>query len=485
LIHHSNASSTDCHKNLELIFVVDSSGSVYNDGYVNWGLEIATVKDVINTTLPYNSSRVGLINFSGCGDSFTVEQCKAQNRLKRMFGLDTFGTPFNNLSAVYNRVNKINSSDFNGGYTWTDQALEIALEEFKNYSLNETNTDKLIVLITDGEPYPYNQDPPHEPCKASTGYVSKTLMDLRELNVKIIAVGIGVTPSVIDDFFTCIVNDFETDFLYVSNFSELHTHFTQYFKHNLYAYLGCGNYNDTMIQRPNVSIPTESSSTTSPDFNSSKADLMECYRSSAVQKANYPGNSQWFIINQTQPAPTDITFEACNSDFQTKLEFYHNNGTELGGMIANVTDGCTEELYDGKSKMHIQNLSQGTYYLKLECEAYCLEGQFVLQMVCYETNSGSPSMLPTKSSSKSNHSSTSHMPTPVPTSGPSPSPISATPTLKPTQFVPTGNLSTAPPTPSPGTLDDESGIPAFQSESVLYFIIFWCITIFNIGIIIS
>ena len=55
---------------------------------------------------------MGLINFSGCGASFDVPQCKAQNRLKKDFGSDSFGCPHNDLQAVYARVTAMGPVDF-------------------------------------------------------------------------------------------------------------------------------------------------------------------------------------------------------------------------------------------------------------------------------------------------------------------------------------------------------------------------------------
>merc|ERR1711971_271470 len=92
-----------------------------------------------------------------------------------------------------------------------------ALSEFEANSAADRR--KAIVLITDGEPFPYNAG--HEMCKASTGFVSNTTQSLRAANASILAVAIDVTQSTVDDFFSCVVDDVDTDFFRVQNFDAL------------------------------------------------------------------------------------------------------------------------------------------------------------------------------------------------------------------------------------------------------------------------
>ena len=199
---------------LDLIFILESSGSVYDDGYVTWHAEIDFAKAIVNSSLP-EDSRVGLINFSGCGSSFTVEQCKQQGRLDKMWTLNSYGNP-NDQQAVYDRIDQIDSNDFKGGWSWTDEALNIALNEFNANSTRHRT--KMIIIMTHGEPEPLNSG--HDPCKASTGYISPTLLSLKQLGVIILAVGIDVTQFAIDDFFKCIVDDFDEHFFYLNEFNQ-------------------------------------------------------------------------------------------------------------------------------------------------------------------------------------------------------------------------------------------------------------------------
>ena len=227
-----NEFECNCDNGLDLIFVVDSSGSVYDSQYKNWQSELDAMKGIVNASLLNiitHKLRVGLINFSGCSESYTLQQCRDLNRLKKEFGLKTYGSPYNDLQAVYNRIDQMGPDDHNGGYTWTEEALFMALKEFQGNS--SSNSAKSIVLITDGEPYPNNQG--HEPCKTSTSYTSPTLAALRNLSVRIIAAGIDVSQSTIDDFFKCIVDDFSTQFFYTDDFSSLSSDFVDSVEDNL------------------------------------------------------------------------------------------------------------------------------------------------------------------------------------------------------------------------------------------------------------
>ena len=95
--------------------------------------------------------------------------------------------------------------------------MSIALKEFNANSTADRS--KMIILLTDGQPFPYFQG--HDPCKTSTGYISPTLTSLRELGVLIIAVGIDIKRKTIDEFFKCIVEDFDEHFFYADDFNAL------------------------------------------------------------------------------------------------------------------------------------------------------------------------------------------------------------------------------------------------------------------------
>ena len=66
---------------LDLMFILDSSGSVYDSGYDNWQAEIDFAMAIVNNSLP-GDSKIGLINFSGCGSNKDFDSCRSNGELK-------------------------------------------------------------------------------------------------------------------------------------------------------------------------------------------------------------------------------------------------------------------------------------------------------------------------------------------------------------------------------------------------------------------
>jgi len=180
---------------LDLIFILDSSGSVAfnDDDFLNWQAEIDYVSTTVRNWAP---SRTALINFSGCSRMYTLKQCQKANKLKLEWGLTEYLTN----DEVLARLDLMGPSDFNFGFTWTNEAFTIALEEFEANSSLDRN--KIIILVTDGEPYPY--DAGHEPCKSSTNYISETMIGLRHLNVEIMTLGINMSQYQMEEYFRCM-----------------------------------------------------------------------------------------------------------------------------------------------------------------------------------------------------------------------------------------------------------------------------------------
>ena len=46
-----------CIDELDIIFILDSSGSVWDENYTNWQYELDTVKSIINSSIPKTKSR--------------------------------------------------------------------------------------------------------------------------------------------------------------------------------------------------------------------------------------------------------------------------------------------------------------------------------------------------------------------------------------------------------------------------------------------
>merc|ERR1719189_2080006 len=178
---------------LDLIFILDSSGSVAvdDDDFSNWQAEIDFVAAAIDKSF-VSETRVGLINFSGCGPSVTFAECQKQNKLKNELSLTS-------IEEALAHLDSMGIEDFNFGFTWTDEALGIALAEFEANS--SPDHKKWIFLLTDGEPYPPNQG--HEPCKSSKNFHSETVAALYESGVTTMTFGIGMDEETMHEYFGC------------------------------------------------------------------------------------------------------------------------------------------------------------------------------------------------------------------------------------------------------------------------------------------
>merc|ERR1712228_686972 len=180
---------------VDLIFILDSSGSVAvdDDDLSNWQAEIDFVATALRNLSPSPSeTRIGLINFSGCGPQATFAECQQQNKLKNELSLTSIEDALAHLDSM-------GSDDFNAGFTWTDEALGMALAEFEANSSPDHN--KWIFLLTDGEPYPPNQG--HEPCKSSKNFHSETVAALYESGVTTMTFGIGMDEETMHEYFGC------------------------------------------------------------------------------------------------------------------------------------------------------------------------------------------------------------------------------------------------------------------------------------------
>lgn len=101
-----------------------------------------------------NSDRVGLILFSGSA----FVQCP----LTRDF------------SAFYMYLDQVDTETISSGTTALDQAIKVALDSFKN---NETNKNKLLVILTDGEDFSSN--------------LTSIKEEVKQQNLHIFSIGLG------------------------------------------------------------------------------------------------------------------------------------------------------------------------------------------------------------------------------------------------------------------------------------------------------
>lgn len=117
---------------MDLVFILDSSGSINDRGSMNWQLILDFVNNVIaNLEVSQWTTRVGLVRFS---NDANVE-----------FYLDSY----------YDKVamlNRINSTSYIGGTTNIAEALQIArLNVFDPSRGDRLDVPNVVVLIADGQ----------------------------------------------------------------------------------------------------------------------------------------------------------------------------------------------------------------------------------------------------------------------------------------------------------------------------------------------
>ncbi len=172
---------TDCQVQ-DTIFILDSSGSV---GQYNWETMTQGTADAIRAYDPDNPFiRFGVIQFA----SYAARRW------------DFWNNPDRELLASY-----VEGLSFSGGATWTRTAFEEAIDMF-----DETlpgGGEKLIILISDGEPYPHHQDP----CP-----IAYQLFD-RDIRTLVIGIGDYWYPERLE----CLVQDPDADMIHIDDFDGL------------------------------------------------------------------------------------------------------------------------------------------------------------------------------------------------------------------------------------------------------------------------
>merc|ERR1719384_383321 len=127
LLQMMHATFSDQQSPIDIIIMLDSSTpvAVGDEDFSNWQAEIDYAASLIDSEFVPAGSRVALINYSGCGPSRSLEYCQERNKLKLEWGLNEYSTK----EEVLARLDSMGPDDFNYGYTWTDEALAIALAE--------------------------------------------------------------------------------------------------------------------------------------------------------------------------------------------------------------------------------------------------------------------------------------------------------------------------------------------------------------------
>merc|ERR1712244_191932 len=76
---------------IDVIIMLDSSGSVADVDFLNWQAEIdyaaSLVDAYVDSDVVTVDVRVALINYSGCSPTYTFEECQKKKKLKLEWGL--------------------------------------------------------------------------------------------------------------------------------------------------------------------------------------------------------------------------------------------------------------------------------------------------------------------------------------------------------------------------------------------------------------
>jgi hypothetical protein len=179
----------ECLTPLDIVFSMDASNSVTA---ANWPLMKDFVTDLIENEISLESN-IG-INYFAKGAWIDWQFTDTQNPRNEMI----------------NSLQNIAFPTINGA-THTRDAVLLAINEFSSNGQSLNDADRLLVLMTDGKPYPTGSQ---SPCDLKD--------DLDALGVKVIVVGIGnlYINNGGKDIMECMVDDVTNDMIDVSDFSQ-------------------------------------------------------------------------------------------------------------------------------------------------------------------------------------------------------------------------------------------------------------------------
>lgn len=198
----------------EVLFLMDSSGSMFDSTFSKWQSSIDWVRNFVDETHRADGSNAyGIINFSGGISSQTVENVKNAGRLNLIYGLTPGMTDplisspdtvpgAQDKASLDGFIGAMGPADFRNGRTWTDAALQLAYETFALSGNSDTN--KFIILLTDGQ-----ITTGQHPVIAENGlttYESSTLQNIRADDIALSVVTIDPLQSDVDDYLVPLVS---------------------------------------------------------------------------------------------------------------------------------------------------------------------------------------------------------------------------------------------------------------------------------------
>merc|ERR1719510_346168 len=167
-----------CETATELVFLVDSSGSVGQENVKNTG---TFLKDVVNQ-LPVgeDNTRVGVVQFSGMHDNDHVYN-KFYHTLEIAL---TKGTTIARLNKTFENMKwhaKKGGGTLNDPMTYTGEAIDHVLNDDHMFKASRKGAKKILVVITDGQSNSLNEEM----------NVKLKADEARKQSIQVMAVGIG------------------------------------------------------------------------------------------------------------------------------------------------------------------------------------------------------------------------------------------------------------------------------------------------------
>merc|ERR1719510_1954882 len=167
-----------CETATELVFLVDSSGSVGQENVKNTG---TFLKDVVNQ-LPVgeDNTRVGVVQFSGMHDN-DHQYNKFYHTLE--IGL-TMGTTIAKLNKSFENMKwhaKKGGGTLNDPMTYTGEAIDHVLNDKHIFKASRKGAKKILVVITDGQSNSLDEEM----------NVKLKAAEARKQSIQVMAVGIG------------------------------------------------------------------------------------------------------------------------------------------------------------------------------------------------------------------------------------------------------------------------------------------------------
>lgn len=196
----------------EIMFMLDSSGGLFDSAYSNWQAQIGWVQNFIDQTHRADGSNAyGIMTFAGRSSSFSPEQNITNGGVRVLHGLwpgtenphpdGPLVPPSEQQPATLtDYTSGISNDDFLRGHTRATEALHFVYNQFQQFSSATTN--KYIFMLTDGGFSSGNL-----PADPNAGTVSDELQALLDEDYNIAAVAIAGTSGIQFDLLEAMISD--------------------------------------------------------------------------------------------------------------------------------------------------------------------------------------------------------------------------------------------------------------------------------------